>query len=365
MQAKRGLADFEFTCALNNPTGKYFVCKDVIDGCGDLIQNVWYWRMPLRHLPGRTLAKILGRLAVHELNFRLESRWSRYLPLMSNARPLVFSDPREVILYNLKGRDIVLCHDLGPITHPSLYHPLVEFTYETAFKKIRKTKPHLVFVSECSLKTFVSHYGDDFPTMTLIYPALRLGVESGPEEPIPNSPERFLLTVGAVGQRKNHLRSIEAFTRSGLAEDGYSYVICGGPEPGYDFVVEAAGKVPAVILTGYVSDSQLRWLYARASGFVLPSLLEGFGLPAAEAISRGLVPLLSTGGALHEVAGDSAILVDPLNVDEIAGGMRRLAHMDKAQRQALLLDLRRSISRFSRDAAITAWRATIQQALAA
>jgi glycosyltransferase involved in cell wall biosynthesis len=364
MYAKCGLVDFEFTLALNNATGKYFVCRDVIDGCSDLIRNVWYWRLPLKRLPPRAAAKVLGRLALFELNFRLESRTAQFLPLMRNPRPLVFSDPREVILYDLKGFDVVLCHDMGPVTHPDLYHPMVKFTYEAAFEKISKAKPILVFVSKCSLTNFVTLYGDDYPLMKLIYPAVRESVESGPEEPIAAAPKRFLLTVGSVGSRKNHLRSVAAFARSKLADDGFFYVICGGPEPGFDAVVEAASKMPAVILTGHVNDSQLRWLYANATGFVLPSLLEGFGLPAAEAISRGLVPLLSKGGALHEVAGDSAILIDPLNVEEIAEGMRQLAYLEEAERHGRLVGLRQSIARFSRQSATAAWRATLQKAAA-
>jgi hypothetical protein len=52
---------------------------------------------------------------------------------------------------------------------------------------------------------------------------------------------------------------------------------------------------------------------------------------------------------LHEIAGDSAILVDPLNMDEIADGMRLLAHMGHEERQARLSGLRQSIARFSRN----------------
>ncbi|MDQ6703412.1 MAG: glycosyltransferase [Pseudomonadota bacterium] len=365
MRNDRRLVDFEFTLALNNATGKFFVCQDAIEACNDLIRNVWYWRLPMKTPPPRAVAKVLGRLALLELNFRIESRSSRFMPpLMRNPRPLVFTDPREVILYELKRCDVVLCHDVGPITHSDLYHPLVKFTYETAFRKIYKAKPLLVFVSKSSMTNFVNLYGDDYPSMNLIYPALRGGVESGPEESIEAAPQHFLLTVGSIGSRKNQLRSIEAFAQSKLADEGYCYVVCGGPEPGFDAVVEAAGKTHAVILPGYVNDNQLRWLYTHASGFVLPSLLEGFGLPAAEAIFRGLVPLLGRGEALHEVAGDSAILVDPLNMDEIADGMRLLAHMGQEDRQARLSELRQSIARFSRNSAEAAWRSTLQQALA-
>jgi len=356
--------DFEFTLALNNNTGKFFLCRDVIEDCDDLIHNVWYWRVPMKAQPARNLARVLGRLALLEVNFRLKTPPSRFLPpLIRNARPLVFTDPREVILYELKQCDIVLCHDMGPITHSHLYHPLVKATYEAAFEKIQQVKPLLVFVSKSSMVSFTSLYGDDFPSMSVIYPALRGGVGGGNAEPIGTAPQRFLLTVGSIGFRKNQLRAVEAFAQSRLAEEGFSYVLCGGPEPGFDVATEAARKVPGVILPGYVNDSQLRWLYAHASGFVLPSLLEGFGLPAAEAIANGLVPLLSVGGALHEVAGDAALLVDPLNTAEIAQGMRQLAHMGVDERQVRLAALRRSSARFSRNSANAAWRSTVQQAL--
>jgi glycosyltransferase involved in cell wall biosynthesis len=365
MQKAFNHVDFEFTLALNNKTGRFFICQDVIEDCDDLIRHVWYWRVPLKTLPPRGVAKVLGRLALLEVNFRLKSRSSRLVPpLMRNLRPLVFTDPREVILYDLKRCDVVLCHDMGPITHPHLYPPLVKSTYEAAFKKIQEAKPLLVFVSANSMANFVALYGDDYPSMNVIYPALRGGVARATAEPIEAAPRRFLLTVGSVGSRKNQLRSIEAFAQSKLADEGYFYIICGGPEPGFDKVVETVRKTPAVILTGYVNDSQLRWLYAHAGGFVLPSLLEGFGLPAAEAISHGLVPLLSRGGALHEVAGDSALLVDPFNTDEIADGMRRLACMEEEERQVRLAMLRESIARFSRSSAMAAWRSTLKQALA-
>lgn len=359
--------DFEFTLALNNATGKYFFCKDMMAACGDLIRQVWYWRVPMRgHEPRGLLARVLGRFALIEVNFRVTSRLSSLLPLLRTSRPLVFSDPREVILYELKSCDVVLCHDMGPITHPDLYHPMVKPTYEAVFRKIQAIKPLLVFVSESSKAGFSALYGDDYPSMTVIYPALRGGMASrGPEEPIPAAPQRFLLSVGSVGSRKNQLRSIEAFARSKLAEEGFFYVICGGPEPGYEAVAEAAAKMPSVILTGYINDRQLRWLYAHADGFVLPSLLEGFGLPAAEAISHGLVPLLSRGGALHEVAGDQALLVDPLNADEIAAGMRQLAHMGQPEKQKRLLMLQKSIARFSQSSANASWRVILQQALMA
>src|SRR6202022_4867506 len=60
--------DCEFTLALNNRTGKYFFCKDMIDASRDLIRNCYYWRVPLKNLPPRTIARVLGRLARIEVD---------------------------------------------------------------------------------------------------------------------------------------------------------------------------------------------------------------------------------------------------------------------------------------------------------
>ena len=356
--------DFEFTLALNNSTGKYFIGQDVIEACGDLIRHVWYWRMPAKSLPRRSVSRVLGRLALIEVNARVALHSSWFVPpLVRCPRPMVFTDPREVILYEIKPCDVVVCHDMGPLTHSHLYGRKVRSTYEIAFKKIKQAKPILIFVSKCSMNNFVSLYGDDYRSMSVIYPGIREGIFSGNAEPFEVASQRYLLSVGSVGLRKNYLRTIEAFSRSKLVDEGFSYIICGGTEPGFDDVIEAAGSVPGVIIPGYVNDNQLRWLYRHASGFVLPSLLEGFGLPVAEAIYNGLVPLLTIGSAMHEVAGDSALLVDPLNSAEIAEGMLCLANMGQEERLSRLEALQKSCARFSRNSANSAWRSTLLQAI--
>jgi glycosyltransferase involved in cell wall biosynthesis len=357
--------DCEFTLALNNRTGKYFFCKDMIDASQDLIRNCYYWRIPLKNLPPKTIARVLGRLARIEVDLRVRS----YLPHIglapiSHPRPMVFTDPRECVLYNLKSNDVVLCHDMGPITHPSLYEPGVRELYTLAFDMIKAARPFMLFVSEASRRDFVTSCGSEFPLLQVVYPPIRSGMERSDEKAVPHIPSKFLLTVGSIGARKNQLRSIQAFDVSGLAKEGYAYVICGGPEPGAEPVITLARATPGVILPGYVNDDQLRWLYKKAQGFILPSLLEGFGLPAAEAINYDLVPVLSSGGALEEVAGSAAVFVNPLDVADIAAGMRKIAAMTGEERARRLSQLQLSVTRFSLEKAVAAWRWALMRAIA-
>ena len=358
--------DCEFTLALNNRTGKYFFCKDMIDASADLISSCRYWRVSTGKLPSKTICRILGRLSLIEVGLRIRTPISySFLPRIHRRRPMVFTDPRECVLYALKSCDVVLCHDMGPLTHPQFYGEGVRDLYLRAFADIKTAKPLLLFVSEASRNEFIKLYGDDFPLLKVIHIPLRQGMERNDGQAVSGVPEKFFLTVGSQGTRKNQARSIEAFAATGLAREGYAYVICGGPEPGSEDIAALAKQTPGVLLPGYVNDAQLRWLYMNAHGFVLASLLEGFGLPAAEAIRYGQVPLLSAGGALQEVAGDGALYVDPHDTSDIASGMRHLATMGADERSERLARLQLSIQRFSSDAAVSGWRSTLLQALKA
>jgi glycosyltransferase involved in cell wall biosynthesis len=367
MSGVNKLFDCEFTLALNNRTGKYFFCNEMIQSSEDLIAACLYWRVPMKQPPSRTFARILGRIARWEVYFRSGTGLvNRLLPPSSHHRPIIFTDPREVIFYQLKPCDIVVCHDMGPITHPDLYSRGVSPIYEKVFDQIRNARPFMLFVSAASRQEFIARYGDDYPLMQVVSPPLRMDMKQCELRTLDGIPEKFFLTVGSVGKRKNQLRAIRAFDATGLAKAGYAYVICGGLlEAGADSVAEQAQRTPGVILLGYIDDAELRWLYKNATGFVLPSLLEGFGLPAAEAIHYGLVPLLSRAGALQEVAGDGAIYVNPLDEVDIAAGMRLLADLTQEERGRRLDQLLANVNRFSLETAVEKWREALALAAVA
>lgn len=81
---------------------------------------------------------------------------------------------------------------------------------------------------------------------------------------------------------------------------------------------------PKIIFTGYVADEDLPSLFAGASVFAYPSLYEGFGLPIIEAMACGAAVITSSYGAMREVAGNAAELIDPLSTDDIARGLEKV-----------------------------------------
>jgi glycosyltransferase involved in cell wall biosynthesis len=88
-----------------------------------------------------------------------------------------------------------------------------------------------------------------------------------------------------------------------------------------------------VHFTGRLTRDELVKRYSAAKIAVVPSLYEGFGLPAAEAMACGVPVIATTGGALPEVVGDAGILVPPRNADALAAAIKQLLNDKQAQRR--------------------------------
>ncbi len=132
----------------------------------------------------------------------------------------------------------------------------------------------------------------------------------------------YVLCVGTVERRKNLPRLITAFARTRAARSGVHLVIVGGSGDDSDAVATTIDALDSAIaalirVVGRVSDETLDVLYGHAALVAYPSLDEGFGFPVLEAMSQGIPVVAANTGSIPEVAGDAAVLVDPLDVDDI------------------------------------------------
>lgn len=348
--------DIDFSLALNDRTGKLFLGRDIIAALGNQVVNVRYGRF--RRFPRHDfLRRVAGRITHDETRARVFRRQAAaLLPRTRERHSTLHLDPLSVVRHRLEGRDIVLCHDVGPISHPPYFAPGVEQFYTLAYGEMRAAKPHMVFVSQTSQREFHALYGTDFPSSTVIYIPIRPGMEAGEERRPKGIDGPFLLTVGNIGDRKNQRRCIEAFAQSGLANEGWRYVVIGGREPGAESALDAGARTPGVILPGYCDDAELRWFYRNASGFVLMSLLEGFGMPVIEAAGHGLPCLVSESGILTEIGGPATLQADPFDTVSIAAGMQQLAGMSEAERAGRLARTREHLRLFERETILDQWR---------
>ena len=172
----------------------------------------------------------------------------------------------------------------------------------------------------------------------------------------------YILSVGSIQPRKNLARLVRAYASlrgECSADELPRLVLVGKCAWLYDETLRALDETnvkDAVVLTGYVPESDLPALYSGALCFVYPSYFEGFGLPPLEAMKCGAPVIVGNKTSLPEVVGDAALAVDPFDIDSIAGAIRRLIN-DSALRRELSVKGQKRATEFN-------WRETAKKTLA-
>jgi glycosyltransferase involved in cell wall biosynthesis len=110
-------------------------------------------------------------------------------------------------------------------------------------------------------------------------------------------------------------------------------------------LIDTLGLTRDVVMTGYVDDQDLQWLYQNCFAAVYPSLFEGFGLPVLEALSLGAAVVTSDVASIPEITGDAALLVNPYQEEDLFGAMLRLS-TNSGLRQQLQARARPQAQRF-------------------
>jgi alpha-1,3-rhamnosyl/mannosyltransferase len=154
---------------------------------------------------------------------------------------------------------------------------------------------------------------------------IHLGIDPVFLGPADGERERFLLHLCSGDGRENTPRVLEAWSRSSIA--GFRLVVAGVParlRPSLLSMAERLGADETVEVRPWLTDQELASLYGRAWGFLGPSLYEGFGLEALEAIARGTPAIAGDIRASREVLGDAAIFVDPHDIASLKDGIMKI-----------------------------------------
>ncbi|WNV06799.1 glycosyltransferase family 1 protein [Candidatus Methylospira mobilis] len=220
----------------------------------------------------------------------------------------------------------------------------------------------VVAISEASRDHYLRvfpHFPED--RIRVIYPCSRF-VDSNGEGKRPKSMGNipsgsYWLNVGTIEPRKNQRCLVDAYARY-IASGGapMPLVLAGGKGWLMDDFKEHLldlGIAAQVVMTGYVSDDELIWLYRNCYANLYPSLFEGFGLPVLEGMKFGAPTLTSDTSSIPEVAGDAAILLNPADTAAWADSMLRLSQ-NKDEREQLKIKSRRQAGKFSWQTSATA-----------
>ncbi len=269
---------------------------------------------------------------------------------------------------------VVTIHDLVPLlfpeTVPAKYALYVKWLMGRAVKRAER----VIAVSGQTKDDLVSVLGVDPDRVAVVHEApspefrpisdqarLRQACERhGIRRP-------FLLHLGNLEPRKNQARLARAFLSLPPQVRGQAQLVLSGRDgwltQGIRAELERLPLGEDVVFTGFVPQDDLPLLMNAALAVVFPSLYEGFGLPALEALACGTPLLTSKRGSLPEIVGQAALLVDPLDERDLAQGLARLLG-EPELRAALAQAGPAQAARFSwDDTARQTWR-VYEQALA-
>jgi len=261
--------------------------------------------------------------------------YRRPLGLVDPTPPAVMHWTYPMPVFFRGAVNIYTVHDLIPQTLPELTS-IARARHRAIMKGMLAVADHIVTVSETSRRAIIDEFGYPADKITNTYQPGRI---DGPElvtlehAGLPELKRRnFYLAIGTIEKRKNIGRLIEAYLASGASAP---LVLAGAPgfeaeaelkpAQGYRIGVDKAlGDGPGILSLGYAPSLTVQALLQNARALLFPSLAEGFGLPIVEAMAVGTPVMTSRGGATGEVAGDAALLVDPLNVTDMTAAIAAL-----------------------------------------
>ena len=343
---------------LVNRTAAFHICRAVWDCVADLKPRTQYFGETTTRSP---YGGELDRLKL-KLGHLLEGAAPADAPPITIAPSVrkedsrcVFLDPLYVLFSELSSADVVLVHDLSPVTTPAWHRADVARLYERAFVKIAKAGPQLVSVSANSAETYHANYG--YPRRPIRVIPLFVPDHVHPGSGPLLTPRPYFLFVGSLEARKNVCGAIEAFRLSNLAEKGDDLLIVAGIRHDAEAALKAGRATSGVIFYGFMDDAEIAGVYEGATGFVYPSYLEGFGVPLLEALMHGIPAVASITGACSEVGGDLVAYHDPDDHAAIAKELRRIAAMTAEDRAMFAMQARRRVSEhFSLESFHANWR---------
>ncbi len=281
------------------------------------------------------------------------------------ALRIPFSMPRRAYLDNLdlfhaqfivppflKCKSVTTIPDIAFEHYPQFFSAYQRAWSKVLIRRSAKRADHIITVSEYSKKDLVETYGIREEKITVTH-------EGAGKEFVPIERQKakdeiarkyriagdFILYLGRLQARKNLMRLVNAYSLVRKAGFNHRLVLAGQQDSFFQPVLARVRELKLendISFPGYVAAEDVPTFYNAAEVFVYPSLYEGFGLPLMEAMACGVPVVTSRASSLDEVAGDAAVLVDPLDELSIAEALKNVLNDPELRKRLGQAGLKRS-----------------------
>ncbi len=267
-----------------------------------------------------------------------------------------FCMPQQPILY--KGTHVTTVHDLTLLqTYNSdknwlMFHAK-QLVGRYVFKKIGQTSAHIVTPTQYVKDDYVAFAKIPARRVTVTYEAADVFADK--LQPYKHPFKQFILYVGQQSDYKNIRRLGDAHQKLLKTHPDLGLILVGKKTAAHlkNEQYFAEKRYKNILYTGFIADKQRDWLYTNCAVYAFPSLMEGFGLPALEAMGYGAPVASSNATCLPEVYGDAAHYFDPTDTDAMAQAIDNIL-TDETLRKSLIAKGYKQVKKYS-------WRRMAEQ----
>lgn len=281
-----------------------------------LFSSSWRDRLATDVVPGAST--IDRRIPVRVLNYL----WHRVewppVEQIAGATFDVVQSTHPLLVPSATAAQVVTIYDLDFLDHPDRTRREIRRDYPALAASHAQRADQVVVISRDTAHQVETRLGVPASRISLCVP----GAPSWEAREAEPATAGCILFIGTLEPRKNLEALLDAYERLLSRDPDTPRLVLAGRIGEEAAALVARARRPEfrgrVDLPGYVDESTKRQLFGRALVFVLPSHAEGFGLPAVEAMTAGVPVVASSGGALPEVLGNAARLVDPNDPEMLA-----------------------------------------------
>ncbi|MFA6423752.1 MAG: glycosyltransferase family 1 protein [Candidatus Magasanikbacteria bacterium] len=297
------------------------------------------------------LSVIPANWEVKILTWPLGKMWSQIrlvFELWKNS-PDVYFSPGQLLPFFVPKNSVVMVHDSAFEAHPNAYRFFGRQYLKWMNRLIIKKAKLILTSTEFNKKEMLKYYYNYFINISelenkikvipLAYDDKKFNLEKSAGQ---NIYGKYILSIGRLEEKKNTKRIIEAFDLVKKQVSDLKLVLVGKPGTGFEDVqwaIEHSEFKKDIILLGFVEKDELVNILKNAQVFVFPSLYEGFGIPALEAMAVGVPVVASCGNALEEVGGGAVDYANPLDEHNIADAILKLLNDENYRQQKIRLGL--------------------------
>lgn len=254
-------------------------------------------------------------------------------------------------------KQIVTIHDLIFLKYPQ-YYPFVDRRiYETKVRHSCEVADKIIAISEQTKRDIVAWLPDVENKIEVVYQ----GCGARFQKPIQQDeliqvkkelalPEKYILYVGAIAERKNILTLVKAYAQ--IAHETDAHLVLAGDGGSYKEqvkkLVQKFGLENRVCFIESIESEDMPALYRLASLFVYPSIYEGFGIPIIEALFSEVPVITTQGGCFPEAGGPHSHYVDTSNIDALAQAIREVL-INQSLREKRIQEGKNYVQKFRSD----------------